>query len=172
MSWCPTLQPFLPVFCSCPLCIWNAMFIICPSIDPQTALSGQGICFSALPFSCHLLTELRHILCRFNRRKPHTSDFLNPSSFCYSSEQEPLARSPLLWTYLGNALLRERHLKTGIRISSSCSRCRSRQMVLDLLYELLMHCACAVRGGCTASQQSQPFYTYPAWLAEKCWKTL
>ncbi len=61
--------------------------------------------------------------------------------------------------YQGTTLLRERHPKTGTDIQL-LSRCRSSQTVLDLLYELLMHCACAVRAGCRASQWSQQFYTY------------
>ncbi len=50
----------------------------------------EDLCFSMLPFSCHLLTERRCILCSFNRRKPHTSDLLNPSYFAI-----PLSKSPL-----------------------------------------------------------------------------
>lgn len=78
-----------------------------------------GLCFSMLPFSCHLLTELRHILCSFNRRKPHTSDLLNPSSFAIPLSNSPLSihrfrectQGPLYW---------EKDIQRQVWISSTC----------------------------------------------------
>ncbi len=79
----------------------------------------EDLCFSMLPFSCHLLTECRRILCSFNRRKPHTSDLLNPSYFAIPLSKSPLSIHrfcectwrPLYW---------EKDIQRHVRISSSC----------------------------------------------------
>lgn len=125
MSWCPARQPSHPVFLHRPLYSWKEMWIICPRVDLQTALSGQAS-FSCCIFHLSLLTALWHILCSFYRWIAQTSDlFCVTFLFLWARIPCPFQ---VLWLYPGAALLGGRHLErdTGIDLQF-LSRCWSRK---------------------------------------------